>query len=79
MEKIKWQDKISNEEVLIIVDENRGLMRTKREEKESDRTCDEGRWTVERRAGGKNVGEQTARQTKDGNDRRTKGDRDEGR
>ena len=32
-----------------------------------------------RHAGGKTVGEQTSRQTKDGNGRRTKGGRDEGR
>ena len=30
-----------------------------------DRTCVERRWTVERRAGGKYVGEKNARQTKD--------------
>ena len=60
------------------MDESRCFMRTIGErKKELDRTCVEGRWTVERRAGGKNVGEPTARQTKDGNDRRTKGDRDE--
>ena len=40
-----------------------------------ERTCVEGRRTVERRAGGKNVGEKTARKTEDGNVRRTKGDR----
>ena len=32
-----------------------------------DRTCVEGRWTVERRAGGKNVGKKTARKIKDEN------------
>ena len=37
----------------------------------------EGRWIVEKRAGGKNVGEQTIRQIKDGNDRQTKGNSNE--
>ena len=75
MEKIKWQDKINNDEVLTIVDENKCLMRSigerkknwighvlSGEEKELDMTCVEGRWTAERRTGGKNVREKTARQ-----------------
>ena len=78
--KIKWQDKICNDEVLTIVDESRCLIKTIGErKKELYRTCIEERWIVERRAGGKNVGEQTARRTKYGNDKRTKGNRDESR
>ena len=56
LKKIKWQDNISNDEVLTTVNENRCLITTIGErEKELDRTCVEGRWTVERRAGRKNV------------------------
>ena len=61
------------------MDESRCLIKIIGERKKYWIGCVEGRWTVERRAGGKNVGEQTARQTKDGNGRRTKGDKDEGR
>ena len=73
LEKIKWQDKISNDEVLTTVNDSRYLITTIGERKKN--------WighvlrgrTAERCAGGKNVGKKTARQTKDGNDRRSKG------
>ena len=33
LEKIKWQDKISNDKVLIVVDESRCLIKTRGERK----------------------------------------------
>jgi hypothetical protein len=60
--KIKWEERISNDEVLTRVGETRCLIRTIGErKKELDWACVEGGWTVEGCDGGKNIGKQTAR------------------
>ena len=58
LEKLNWSDRISNEEVLTMVNESRCLIEygrcTPKEEK-LDRTCAEREWTVNGYARRKNV------------------------
>ena len=65
IEKISWRDRLSNQDVLIKVDEGRCLMRTsmaKKEELYSSRAQREQ--TIEGRVGGKNVGKEKEKQAK---------------
>src|SRR5688572_30791695 len=57
LERACWQDRITNEEVLQMVNEKMPDKNKKGKEKELDKTCVKGSWTVEKCAGGKNIGE----------------------
>ena len=70
IEKISWRDRVSHQDVLIKVDEKSCLMRTIWQKKEElDRSCAQREWTIEGRVGGKNVGKEKERQTKNENAR----------
>ena len=59
LEKVNWSDRISNEEVLTMVN---ALKNYTSKEKKLDRTCAERKWTVEGRARRKNAREGSSRQ-----------------
>ena len=62
--KISWKDKIRNDEVLAIVNEERCVNQNNNTKKEElDRTCAERKWVIEGYDGRENGGEKTGRQT----------------
>jgi hypothetical protein len=70
MEKVNWQDKKTNEEVLAAVGEERYFVQAIVKRKKNwiglDRTCCAREQFVKARVRGKSVGEETKREAKDG-------------
>ena len=56
LEKISWKDKIRNDEVLAMLNEERCLIRTITQRKELDRTCTKRKWVIEGYDGRENDG-----------------------